>query len=310
MGRILHTDKRADAAHSALRASFMGLAGNLFLVFFKLAAGFLSASSAMISDGVHSATDVCSAAIVLLGVRASTKEADTEHPYGHERFEALAALLIAVMLFITGLGIGYGGLRTILQRESLEAPGLLAAFAALVSVGVKLWMSLYTRRMATRLSSTALFASAGHYRMDAAASFGVLLGVLGARLGYPVLDPIAGILIALLIVKAAFDIFADAANKLVDCACDAQTEAAIRSRIEHHAGILGIGALQTRAFGARIYVDGQIRLCASMPLWEACKCAQSVEADVEAAFAEVKRCRLRLLPEEEGDQPPAPSSAG
>lgn len=216
-----------------MKVSKTSILTNVFLSVFKLAAGILASSEAMISDAVHSASDVFSTFIVIVGVKLSRKEADKEHPYGHERMECVAALLLAVVLFLTGIGIGYYGIRNILSGnyEELAVPGALALVAAILSIVVKEWMFWYTKIYAKRVNCGALMADAWHHRSDALSSVGSFIGIFGARLGFPVMDSVAGVAICIFIVKAAYDIFKDAIDKMVDKSCDDSMVAQLRSTV-------------------------------------------------------------------------------
>ena len=186
----------------AMRVSVISVIVNLVLSVFKLLAGIFAHSGAMISDAVHSASDVFSTFIVMIGVTISGKQADEEHPYGHERMECVAAIVLAVILFATGLGIGWSGLQKIMQsqQQTLEAPGALALIAAIVSIVTKEWMYWFTKIAADKIHSGALMADAWHHRSDALSSIGALVGIAGAQLGFPVLDPIASVVICLFIL--------------------------------------------------------------------------------------------------------------
>ena len=157
-----------NTSQAAIRVSKISILVNIFLTLAKLAAGILAGSGAMISDAVHSASDVFSTVVVIIGVKLSGKASDKEHPYGHERMECVAAIILSVILLITGLAIGYEGVTKILSdRDSLAAPGLLAVVAAIVSILAKELLFQYVRRWAKKLDSTALMAEAWHHRSDA-----------------------------------------------------------------------------------------------------------------------------------------------
>ena len=217
-------ENTSQTHREALRVSGLSILINLLLTAGKLLAGLLARSGAMISDAVHSASDVFSTLIVMIGVKLSGKESDREHPYGHERMECVAAILLSGILLATGLLIGYQGVRSILSKgEELQSPGILAAVAAGVSILTKELLFHYVRHQARKLDSPALMAEAWHHRSDALSSIGALAGILGARAGFPVLDPLASVVICVFIAKAAFDIFRDAVNKMVDHSCDEET---------------------------------------------------------------------------------------
>ena len=200
-----------DFQQVANKVSLITIIGNVVLSVVKLLAGSIAHSNAMISDAIHSASDVFSTFVVIIGIRLASKKPDKEHPYGHERLECVAAIILAIVLFITGLGIGTEALRNILHGNysDLQVPGVLALIAAIISIVSKEGMYWYTRYYAKKIDSSALMADAWHHRSDAFSSIGALIGIGGARLGFPIMDSIASLVIFLFIVKAAFDIFKD-----------------------------------------------------------------------------------------------------
>ena len=254
----------------------------------------------MISDAVHSISDVFSTVVVMIGIRVSSKASDDEHPYGHERMECVAAIILACMLAVTGVFIGYGGVQKIALAKTgeLEAPGALALAAAALSILVKEAMFRYTRKAAKQIDSGALMADAWHHRSDALSSIGALVGIGGARLGYPVLDPIASILICLMIAKAAYDIFRDAVDKMVDQRCDEETENAIRACALRHPGVSRVDKLLTRKFGNRIYVEMEVAVDGEMPLVRAHEIAEEVHDDIEKEFPKIKHIMIHENPVE------------
>lgn len=256
----------------ANRVSLITIIGNVALSVVKLLAGIIAHSSAIISDAVHSASDVFSTFVVIIGIKLASKEPDKEHPYGHERLECVAAIILSVVLFITGLGIGMGALKNILQGNhgNLQVPGILALIAAIVSIVSKEAMYWYTRHYAKKIDSGALIADAWHHRSDAFSSIGALIGIGGARLGFPVMDSIASLVIFVFIAKASIDIFKDAMDKMVDHSCDEDTERQIYDCVMRNKDVMGIDLLQTRIFGNKIYVDVEIQAdgsctCRSLP---------------------------------------------
>lgn len=284
----------------AMRVSLITLVINAVLSVLKLAAGIIASSGAMVSDAVHSASDVFSTLLVMFGVHMAARAEDRDHPYGHERLECVTALLLAIMLLATGLGIGINGAKNIslALAGELAAPGALALWAAVVSIVVKEWMFHYTKRAATRTNSGALLADAWHHRSDALSSIGSFVGVLGARLGWPVLDPIAALVIALFIVKVAYDIAMDAFDKMVDHACDDETVAKIRRLALTTDGVLTLDELKTRRFGSKSYVDIEIGVDAQLSLIEAHNIAEALHDRIESELPEVKHCMVHVNPSE------------
>ena len=174
----------------ANKVAFITIIQNVLLSVFKLLAGIFAHSNAMISDAIHSASDVFSTIVVIIGVKLASKDSDKEHPYGHERLECVAANILAMVLLFTGLEIGSKAIKDIFSGNysNLKAPGVLALIAAIVSIVVKEIMYWYTRHYAKKIDSSALMADAWHHRSDALSSIGALIGISGAMLGYPVGD--------------------------------------------------------------------------------------------------------------------------
>ena len=281
----------------AMHVSLVTILGNLVLSVFKLAAGIIAHSGAMVSDAVHSASDVLSTFVVIAGVKLSGKASDKEHPYGHERFECVAAILLAVMLAATGIGIGWAGIRNITGDSSaLTVPGGLALVAAVISIVSKEAMYWYTRAAAKKIGSSALMADAWHHRSDALSSIGSFVGILGARLGLPVLDPIASVVICVFILKAAFDVFRDAVSKMTDRACSDEVENQMRQAVLAQDGVLGVDRLKTRLFGDRVYVEVEISADAQAPLEQAHEVATRVHDAMEDQFPVVKHCMVHVNP--------------
>lgn len=284
----------------AMNVSYVSIAANVVLSAFKLLAGIVAHSGAMISDAVHSASDVFSTIVVIIGIRISSKQSDKEHPYGHERMECVAAIVLATILAVTGLGIGYSAVGKILSGDyaNLEVPGAMALIAALISIAVKEAMYWYTRYNAKKIDSSALMADAWHHRSDALSSVGALAGIAGARLGYPICDAAASLCICFFIAKAAYDIFRDAVDKMVDKACDEATENELKNCALAQEGVLGVDLLRTRVFGNKIYVDIEIRADGDGSLREAHGIAERVHDSIEGNFARVKHIMVHVNPAE------------
>ena len=283
----------------AVNVSTVTIIINLVLAGFKFVAGFVAHSGAMISDAVHSASDVLATFIVILGVKLAGRDADRDHPYGHERLECVAALILGVILAATGFGIGLSGIRKITGGEELLIPGTLALIAAAVSIVVKEAMFWYTWLAAKKIDSSALKAEAWHHRSDALSSVGSFAGILGARLGFPALDPVASVVICLFILKAAWDILADALGKMTDHACPPALVQEMADSILSQPGVLGLDTLNTRLFGDRVYVDVEIRADGDLPLKVTHATAQAVHDALEAQFPQVKHCMVHVNPAEE-----------
>lgn len=287
-----------DYEKTALKVSKVGIAANLVLTIFKLLAGVIAHSGAMVSDAIHSASDVFSTFVVIIGIRISSKASDKDHPYGHERLECVASIVLATVLAVTGLGIGYSAVSKIAGGDysQLAVPGMLALVAAIVSILVKESMFHYTRIYAKRIDSGALMADAWHHRSDALSSIGALIGIAGARIGFPILDPVASLVICIFIEKAAYDIFMDAVDKMVDKACDEEVESRLRECALAQEGVLGVDLLHTRVFANKIYVDIEIRVDGDKKLRESHGIAEQVHDAIEQTFPKVKHIMVHVNP--------------
>ena len=280
------------------KLSRVGIWGNVLLAGFKLAAGIMGNSSAMISDAVHSLSDVFATFVAYLGVILSMKPEDENHPYGHERIECVASLILGLILAVTGFGIGYTGIQKIISHEDLVIPTMLPLIAAVVSIVVKEVMFWYTMIYAKKLNSSAFKADAWHHRSDALSSVGSFIGIGLAMIGFPIMDPIASLVICLFILKVAYDISRDALDKMLDTSCDKDFEENLRTFIEDQPGVEHIDLLHTRQFGNKIYIDLEIAAQRDISLVEAHEIAESVHNSVENKYPNVKHIMIHVNPVE------------
>lgn len=282
----------------AVRVSNVSIIGNVILSLLKLFAGVVANSAAMVSDAIHSASDVFSSIVVIIGVKLSAKDSDEEHPYGHERMESVAAVVLSVVLAITGLFIGHAAIEKLTSGvyEELKMPGVLAAMAAIISIVCKEAMYWYTRHYAKMFDSGALMADAWHHRSDALSSIGSLIGIVGARMGYKWLDPLASLVICIFILKAALDIFMDAMKKMVDHSCSKEVSDAITECAKKHPDALGIAGIQTREFGNKIYVDLEVFADGNISLKRSNEIAEQIHDSIESEFSKVKHIAVAMKP--------------
>lgn len=282
----------------AVRISVVSGVGNIVLAAFKLFAGVFGRSAAMVSDAIHSLSDVFSSMVVIAGVKIAAKDPDHDHQYGHERIECIAAIILSVVLCAVGLGIGYSGVRTVLygNYDNIETPGLIALIAAVVSIVSKEAMFWYTRNGAKKINSSALMAEAWHHRSDVLSSVGSFAGILGARLGFQVLDPIASLIICVMILKVTVDIFMEAVGKLTDKSCDDETVEKMEEIAMKQDGVLSVDDIKTRIFGAKIYTDIEIAADGNLSLYDAHSIAERVHNEIEKNFPDVKHCMVHVNP--------------
>ncbi|MCQ2509131.1 MAG: cation diffusion facilitator family transporter [Lachnospiraceae bacterium] len=285
-----------EANRVIAQVSAVGIGGNVALSAFKLFAGIFGKSGAMISDAVHSLSDVFATFIALVGVKIADKGADKGHPYGHERMECVAALLLSAILIATGASIGYTGISNIAKGVEIATPGVIALVAAIVSIVTKEAMFWYTLACAKKINSAAFRADAWHHRSDALSSIGALIGIAGARMGFPILDSVASIVICLFIFKVAYEICTDAVNKMVDKACPEEFEKEIRELIDSDEQVVRVDKLNTRMFGEKVYVDAEIALDCKMTLMEAHDVAQRVHDSIEQKYPNIKHVMVHMNP--------------
>ena len=212
--------------------------------------------------------------------------------------ECVAAIMLATILAATGLGIGYTAVEKIAggNYANLVVPGMMALVAAILSIVGKEGMYQYTRVYARKIDSGALMADAWHHRSDALSSVGALVGIAGARMGFPILDPVASVVICFFIEKAAYEIFMDAVDKMVDKACDEEVEAELTECALSQEGVQGVDLLHTRVFGNKIYVDIEIRVDGEMRLRDAHGIAEHVHDAIEKNFSKVKHIMVHVNP--------------
>lgn len=268
---------------------------NLALALVKLIAGILAKSSAMIADAVHSASDILTSIAVMVGLTLGSKPADENHPYGHARIESVIAKIVATLLILTALGLIYNSITILLQNKS-TAPGTLAIYAALLSIAVKEWMYRYTLKTAKQINSTAMMADAWHHRSDALSSIGTLVGVVGARLAFPWLDPASGIVIALLVGKVGIDVYLRSVQELIDTAPAPEIMLAIRKTTLAQKGVVAINDLKARMQGPSILIDLEICVAPQTTLRDSHALAHEVEAEIIKHVASVEAVMVHVNP--------------
>ncbi len=277
------------------KVSFYTIIVNIVLGIFKIIAGILGKSSAMIADGIHTASDVITTIIVIIGLSIASKEADKDHPYGHEKFESAMAKLISMLLFATGLYLGYQGILALIQGEYTR-PGNIALFAAALSIIVKEGMYHYTINAAHKIKSTSMEADAWHHRSDAFTSIGTFLGILGAKFGLTFLDPLAAVIVSIFVMKVGVDLYLKSINELVDKSADSKTLEKIRTLTLSTEGVEEVRDLKTRVFGNRIFVDLEISVDRNLSVEEGHLIAENVHDSIEKNIPKVKHCMVHVEP--------------
>lgn len=289
-----------DNKKIAMKVSIVSIISNILLTIIKFIIGLISHSRGLLSDAIHSLSDVLSTIVVIIGIKLSNKAADKNHPYGHERLECVASIILAVMLVLTAFSIGVGGIRNIVNNnKAIIFSSTLALLASLLSILIKEVMYWYTKINAKKINSGALLADAWHHRSDSLSSIGSFIGILGVKLGFNMLDNYASIVIALFIVKAAIDIFKDAIDKMIDKSCDDETIYEIKKIIYKNKKVINIDDLKTRQFGNKYYIDVEIAVDKNMNITTAHKVAHDVHDLIEEKIPFVKHCMVHVNPYQE-----------
>lgn len=283
------------------KLSSVGIIGNIILVAFKLYAGIVGNSSAMVSDAIHSLSDVFATIIAALGVRISKKVPDKEHPFGHDRVESLASMALGIILLATGISIGVTGVKQILagNYDQIPTPSVIALVAAVVSIIVKEAMFQYTKYYAIKLKSSAFMADAWHHRSDALSSIGSLIGIGGAMLGFPVMDSIASVIICICILKVGYDILKEAISNVMDTSCGPDYDKELKNFMESLPGVDRVDLVQSRRFGNKIYIESEIAVDGNLSLEKAHKISEDVHDAVEKRSSDIKHIMIHVNPSNE-----------
>ncbi|MCK8824013.1 cation diffusion facilitator family transporter [Fuchsiella alkaliacetigena] len=278
------------------RAGIITLIANIALGIIKTVVGVLFNSQALFADGLHSASDVISTVVVMVGNKVSSKPPDEEHPYGHGKAESIATKVLGIILIIGGVTILKDNIDTMLSGIT-QIPGSLVLWTAAFSIVLKEIMYQYVSRVGERINNKALIADAIHHRTDCLSSFAAILGAGGAILGYPILDPLAGVVVALLILKMGFEVFKEAANDLMDAAPDEETFAEVRKVIIEIDRVLAIKSLKIRAHGPRLCIDVRVVVDNQLTVIEGHRIAVKVKEEIYAECDNIQEVLVHIDPE-------------
>ena len=278
------------------KVTIQSILWNIFLTIIKIFAGIFGKSSAMISDGLHSASDIISSVGVLIGNKIAKTPNDKEHNYGHEKAETLVSFLLSILLIIVSLKIGWGALQSLFNLDSVQVPTALPLIVSIISIGIKEYQYRITIRIANRINSPSLKADAWHHRSDALSSIAAFIGIGGAMLGFKALDPIASIVVALFVAKVGFDILKDSRNELMDYSIDDEQEEQIRKIAEKIDGVINLGELRTRKHGAMAYVDLTICVNKDLTVLEGHELAHKIEKYIINEMKFVKGITVHVEP--------------
>ena len=272
-----------ERSATAQKSTLISAAVNIILSFMQILSGIFSGSQGLIADGIHSLSDLVADVVVLLANKKSRKPSDSDHHYGHWRYENGASMILGMMLVAVGLGMLWSAAGKLLHPASLSEVHVTALWVALAALAIKETLFRYMRRVAIRLQSSLLMANAWHARSDAASSVVVAIGITGTLAGYPWFDPAAALVVGLLILRMGYSFAADAMHDLMDRAVDEQEVAAIRATLLETPGVENVHDLRTRKMGDMIVVDVHLEVDGT----------QTVEAGHSIAVAARERVMQR-----------------
>jgi len=287
--------------------TLVGSVANIILTVFKIFAGMLGRSTAMIADGIHSLSDLLSDIVVIVFVKISAKGRDKDHDYGHGKFETFATLIISLMLIVVAANLmsgGIGKIKAILGGEQVSSPGMIALWAAVASIVLKEALYHYTIIQGRALNSPMMIANAWHHRSDAFSSVGSLLGIAGAIfLGdkFVILDPITGCVISIFILVMAVKMSVPAIKELLDVSLPDEVETKIEETAKSISGVIDLHELKTRREGPGIIMEGHLVLDSHISLKEAHDISKKVEDALRKKFGSETQISLHLEPEDDSE---------
>lgn len=263
-----HDSEQSVRFNAARKSTWVSVVVNLFLTLGQVVVGIISGSQGLIADGIHSLSDLVADFVVLIANHKSKKEADEDHPYGHYRYENAASLVLGALLLIVGVGMLWSAIHKIQDPTSIAQVHIIALWVALIALAVKELLFRYMLAVAKRVRSSMLVANAWHARSDAASSLVVAIGIIGNLLGYALFDPIAALIVGLMVAKMGSSFMWDSLHDLMDRAADSETEEKIKETLQSTAGVSGIHDLKTRKMGDLIVVDVHLEIDGNLSVRE------------------------------------------
>ena len=279
----------------AKQVSIVSIVGNLALTVIKLIVGFLSGSAALVADAFHSASDLVGTVILLKGMQIAHLPPDRDHPFGHHRAETITSEILALILILTAAGIGYDGINK-LMKPGLIPPESIALVAAILSIVAKEAMYRYSHKIGTEINSDAILADAWHHRSDAFSSIAAFAGILGARIGFPQLDPIAALIVAFLILKAGISIYRRAVMTLMETAPSKEVLKQLLDAVEHEQGVKNVEDLRVRRYGSKMLIDLKISVLPHLTVEEGHSVAARAKERVMAVDESIQDVLIHVNP--------------
>lgn len=280
----------------ANKVTILSIVWNIILTIIKILAGVFGRSSAMIADGLHSASDIISSVGVLIGNKIARTPNDANHNYGHEKAETLVSFLLSMLLIFVSLTIGFEGIQSLFNLDRVQIPTFLPLVVSVISIAIKEYQYQITIKVANKINSPSLKADAWHHRSDSLSSIAAFIGIGGSMLGFKALDPLASIAVAFFVAKVGFDILRDSTNELMDSSLPKEEENKIKTIAEDTDGVINLGELRTRKHGAMAYVDVTICVDKSLSVLEGHEIANSLESCLIQRMEFVKGVTVHVEP--------------
>lgn len=279
--------KKRTPLNPGIKATLVGAAANLVLAAIKFVGGIVGNSTALVADAVHSLSDLLTDGVVLFTHKIGSMPRDEDHPYGHGRAETIGAAIVGAIIILAGIGLGVG-VWEVISSGAIQVPGWLAGTAAVFSILTNEWLYGYTRKVGERMKSPALIANAWHHRSDAISSVAALIGIMGAALGVPVMDPIAGGVVGLMVIKVGYNILTEGVRDLMDTALSVEKTKEIQKIIDGIPQVLEFHDLRTRRIGGAVFMDVHILVDTDLTVTEGHKTAESVRRKLINAMDNVE----------------------
>ena len=281
------------------RITLWGVAVNLVLAIIKTAGGIIGQSQALLADGIHSLSDLASDAMVLIAVKHAGEDADEDHPYGHARYETLATVALGILLIVVAGGIAYDAILRLEHPDEIKTPALFTLIIAVISIVSNEGLYHATRAVAQKIRSPLLEANAWHHRSDAVSSIVVLIGISATYIGFPLLDAVAAILVALMIAKIGLDLSRQSVQELVDTALEPEMVEQIKQTILAIDDVRELHLLRSRRMGHNALVDVHIQVSPKLSVSEGHHISESVETALSRKFEEINDVTVHIDPEDD-----------
>ena len=285
------------------KATWWGAVINLVLAVAKLIVGYIGHSQALIADGLHSLSDLISDGVVLMATQHASYDADEDHPYGHARFETLGTIILGVLLIAVAVGIGFDASKRIISQETMAVPATITLWIAAVSILSKELLYHYTVFVARKVNSKLLAANAWHHRSDAVSSVVVFIGIGAAMMGWPILDSIAAIIVALMIARIGWELSYHSVQELVDRALEPEIVEQIKETISQVDGVKALHMLRTRRMGQNALVDVHILVNSKLSVSEGHQISEAVEYGLINRFEDINDVTVHIDPEDDEEAP-------